>query len=292
MASRLRSPLNRRFTTEQVRIVTDSTADIPEELARELGIVVVPLRINFGNQTYRDGIEISKAEFYRRLKNGEQPTTTAVTAAEFEAIYRGLAPAPIVSVHVSSTMSATYGAAVLASRSVTETRVIPFDSHSVTFCTGWLAVVAARAAQSGATVDEVARLVEERIPRLRLVAVLSTLEYARRGGRIGGASAFLGSLLNIKPLITVRDGQVLALEKVRTFGRAVQRLAEIAEEMAPFEYLAVAHAQNEEAALGLTNLLSTRYPREQILTVDLGPTMGTHTGPGVIAFCGVAGAGG
>lgn len=247
----------------------------------------MPLRVNFGTETFRDGVDLSKAEFYRRLQNGEQPTTTAITAAEFEEVYRGLAPAPILSVHVSSTMSATYGAAALASQSVKETRVIAIDSCSVTFCTGWLAVLAARAAQSGGTLDEVARFVEERVPRLRLVGILATLEYARRGGRIGGASAFLGSLLNIKPLITVKDGQVLALEKVRTFGRAVQRLAEIGGEMGPFEHLAVAHAQNEEAALSLTNLLSTRYPREQILTVELGPTMGTHTGPGVIAFCGV-----
>src|SRR3990170_4011291 len=143
------------MVTKPVRVVTDSTADIPERLAQELGIVVVPLRVNFGTQTLRDGVELSKHEFYRRLRDGEQPTTTAVTSGEFESAYRALAPADVVSIHVSSTMSATYGAASLAAQAVRGQRVVAIDSRSVAFCTGWLAVLAARAVQSGASLDEV-----------------------------------------------------------------------------------------------------------------------------------------
>ena len=271
-----------------VRIVTDSSADIPEQLVRELEIVVVPLRIHLGAETYRDGVDLSTEEFYRRLEAGDQPTTSAVTAPDFAEVYRSLSPADVLSIHVASTMSATYSAAALAAQETRGTRVVAVDSRSVSFCTGWLAIHAARAARAGASLDQVVGLVEERLPRLRLVALLATLEYARRGGRIGGASAFLGTLLNIKPLIAVRDGQVLALEKIRTFGRAVQRLAELAGETAPFEHLAVAHAHNPEAAANLCELLAAFHPPEQILTAQLGPTMGTHAGPGVVAFCGVA----
>ncbi|MBI2863432.1 MAG: DegV family protein [Chloroflexi bacterium] len=272
---------------QSVRVVTDSTADLPQSIVDELGITVVPLNIHFGDEVYKEGVEITNEEFYRKLEaSARLPTTSQPSVGEFEAVYRSLQPAGIVSIHIAEKLSGTYNSARLASENITGAQIAVVDSQSVTIGLAWPVIRAARAAKAGASFEDVVKLAKETMSRVRLVAALETLEYLRRGGRIGPASAFLGSLLSIKPLIHVQEGEVRPLEKVRTQARAIQRLLEIASQSAPYDDLAVAHARRPEAAEAIRKSLGSIHPYEQILVVEIGGVVGTHAGPGTIGISG------
>ena len=265
-----------------VRIVTDSTADIPEELAAELEITIVPCNVHFGRETYRDGIELSKGEFYTRLETSPTlPTTSAPAAGLFETTYRELANETdqILSIHLAGALSAIYNSACLGAETIPNLEVVLIDSGQASMGLGWLVIAAARAAQEGQSLARIVALVEDMKPRVRLFAALDTLEYLRKGGRVGKTVAVLGTLLSIKPLIEVRDSAVLPLERVRTRRKSIERLIELVAELGPLEELAVLHSNAPQEAQRLAEEVSFLHSLERILIAEVGVIIGTHAGP-------------
>jgi DegV family protein with EDD domain len=267
-----------------VGIVTDSSSDLPEEAVAELGISVVPLTIRFGSKEFVDRVELSPKEFWARCASSpELPETAAPSPGAFEQAYRALAAkgAPgIVCITLSSALSATHQAASTAAAAVAEdvpVRVV--DSRSITMGLGLLALSAARLAAEGASLDEVATAVSEKVPRIRVYGALATLEYLRRGGRIGPAAAVFGSLLSVKPIIEVRNGVVEGESRQRTRGRSLRYLAEkVREHRGP---VAVVHGDAEDLDEFL-ELLSPLVAGDELVVSHLGPVIGTHAGPGAI----------
>jgi DegV family protein with EDD domain len=281
----------------RVRVVTDSTADLPPDLARRLNISIIPANIQFGSESFLDGINLSRDEFYQRLSAGpDLPTTSAPAVGVFSAAYRRAADDAvaageplegIIAIHLASRLSALFNAAWLGAEAVTETRVRVLDSQQLSIGTGLLAVAAARAAHAGASLNEIAALVEERTPRVRLLAMLDTLDYVQRSGRLGRAQWLVGTLLSIKPIISVYLGEVGLAESVRTRSAAVDRLVEMAGEAAPFEELAVVHARAPELGLRLTDRLAELHPSHGVIFGEVGVTIGTYAGPGAVGFIGM-----
>lgn len=267
-----------------VKIVTDSTADLPAPLAQEMGISVVPLYVRFGQEDFRDGVDMEAEEFYRRLTtSGVSPTTSAPSPGVFAELYRGLGVGGegVLSLHLSSKLSATYQAALNASREV-GVRVEVVDSLNLSLGLGLLALAAARWAQQGLSLEDISRRVRQAIPRAHLFGLVDTLEYLQRGGRIGRAQAFLGSLLHIKPLLTVKEGEVYPLERARSRPRAVERLCQLAEAQGPAEMVGVLHNTTPEEALTLAERLRPLSRSGEVYLSRFGPVLGCHIGPGAL----------
>lgn len=275
-----------------VRIVTDSTADIPSPLAQELAIVVVPLNVQFGEAVFRDGVDLGTEEFFRRLvRSPVLPTTSQPSAGAFLEVYSRLAAerAEIVSLHISAKLSGTLNSAQVAKESLdVPCRIELMDSQSASLGLGLTALAAARAAQAGASFQEVVALVRRRIDATTVLVFVDTLEYLQRGGRIGRAQAFLGGLLNVKPLLTLREGEIHPVERVRTRARALERLYEYAASYVQIEDLAVLHSTSPQEAQELRRRLGGLFPEQQVLLATYGPVIGTHLGPGAmgVVVCG------
>jgi DegV family protein with EDD domain len=268
-----------------VRIVTDSTADLPQDIVADLGITVVPLHIYFGEEHFEDGVTISKDEFYRRLTSPGQPfpRTSAPSSGEFAAAYQRLShdADEIVSIHLSPKLSATHAAASAASRIADSScRIAVVDSSTASLALGLLVAHAAHMARSGAGLDEIVRATTAAVPRTGFFGVLETLEYLRRGGRIGRAAALLGSLLNTKPLVGLRNGVAYPIERVRGRQRALQRVIELVESHGSLVHLAVGHTTDVTGMESLASGLSQNFPPEQILRTQCGATLGSYLGPG------------
>jgi len=269
-----------------VRVVTDSACDLPQELAEELRIEVVPLTIRFGEEEYTDRVDLSGEEFYAKLRTSQKlPETAAPAPGAFEAAFRRCiddGADGIVCVNLSSGVSATMQSAENAARAMEGTVPIKvIDSRSVTMGLGFEAAEAARAAAAGKGLDDIAGLVEDMTPRTHVYGVLDTLEYLKKGGRIGGAQAFLGTLLSIKPIIDFSTGVVEAESRQRTRGKALRHVAGLVAKHAPIEHLAVMHAEATDVEDFLA-LIAEHHPREQTHIGLIGATIGTHAGPGVI----------
>jgi DegV family protein with EDD domain len=267
---------------QRVKIATDSTADIPDELVEELGIGVIYDYINFGAQSLKDKIELSRPEFYARLtQESLLPTTASPSAGEFEELYRklGAPEVSIVTLHPPAEFSALCGTATLAAESFPDGTVTVIDSGQVSMGLGWQAIAAAKAAKAGAAVDEIVQLVEDTKPRVRVFAALSTFEYLRKSGRVGWARAIVGTLLRIKPMIELRDGQPLPLDRVRTSRRAMTRLVELVESMEPLQSLAIMHSDLPHGAEELRLRLAHVGSEDELLIVDVTPVIGVHVGP-------------
>lgn len=274
----------------RVKIVTDSTADIPAEVAAELDIRVVPLTVQIGDATFRDGVDLSGETFYRRLQESPGvPSTSQPPIGEMEALYQELTAdgSEVVSIHVSSGLSGTYSTCALAATSLAlrpgAVRVI--DSQALSMCLGWMAIFAARAARAGRTQSEIFDQVEGMIPRVRILGLLDTLEWVQRGGRLGLASAFLGTMLAIKPILHMKEGRAVPMEKVRTKSKAMQRMVELTESFGPLDALAVVHGAAPDEAAKLIEMLAPIYPREQILVSHIGSVLGSHVGPRAVGVC-------
>jgi DegV family protein with EDD domain len=273
-----------------VKVVTDSTSDIPADVARELGITVIPLAVQIGGRSYHDKVDLSGEAFYRLLQDTPGlPLTSQPPIGEVEAVYRDLTAdgSSVVSIHVSSGLSGTYNACAAAATSsdLRPGAVRVIDSLAVSMSLGWIGIFAARAACGGAGQDAVAALAERLVPRTRILALLDTLEWLQRGGRIGPASAFLGTMLAIKPILHLKDGRVAPLERVRSKAKGLQRLVEITRAFGPLDALAVAHGDSPEEAAALVDALDSVYPREQILLSHVGPALGSHVGPRAVGIC-------
>jgi len=269
-----------------VKVVTDSTSDIPAEVARELGITVVPLYIHFGNEVYQDGVDLSADEFFHKLVTAlELPKTSAPSAGAFIETYERLAAETdeIISIHISTKLSATYNAALLGKGGIkTRCRVEVIDTLSASIGLGLLAITAAKAALAGANLDKITAMISQAIPRTHYFGMLDTLEYLYKGGRIGKAQAFLGSMLNIKPLLTLRDGEAYPLERVRGRPKALARLCELVEKFHHIKEMAIAHATTPEELEALAVRLSPLFPADQTYKSRCGATMGTYLGPGAL----------
>lgn len=279
----------------RVHIVTDSTADLPPGLVEREGLDVttVPLSVHFGSETFRDKVDLTSEEFFRRLATSPVlPTTSQPAVGDFEAVYRRLAAdgVPICSIHISSRLSGTYQAAVLAAGGVAGegATVRVLDSLNASLGLGLLVIAAARLARDGAGLDAVAALVEQMTPHIHLIFVLDTLEYLQRGGRVGRAQALIGSLLSIKPILRLDEGVVAPLRRERTRARALETLVSLAGELDRVTTLGIIHSGAPADAVALADRLApiVRPPvaRDQVHISEFGPVVGTHTGPGAVGF--------
>lgn len=271
-----------------IRVVTDSTCDLPDSLIAEYDIAVVPLYINVGDEGYLDGVELSRQEFYERLPDYDPPPTTAAPGPEvFRQTYDRLADegaTEVLSMHISSSLSATIDTARLAARDTTRLPVTPFDSQQLSLGTGFLVLAAARAAAQGHSMNEILALLEEQILRTYVFAALDTLEFLRRSGRMSWAVAGLGSLLQIKPVLKMYNGDPTS-ERVRTNNGATKRLIEMVQELGPLEELALVHTNAPERAATLWRQAQHLFTEGKTpLTVNVTPAIGTHIGPGVVGF--------
>jgi len=267
-----------------VRVVTDSTADLPADLAGALGITVVPLHIHFGEETFEDGVTISKDEFYRRLTTGPVlPKTSAPAAGTFAEEYERLAGETdeILSVHISSKLSATYGSALLGRDGAkTACNIAIIDSYSASIGLGLLAVRAAESARAGNPLSTIAADITAAVPQTHYIGAVDTLEYLHKGGRIGMATALLGSLLNMKPILGLRDGVAHPIARVRgSRQKAFERLVDIVSRDRSISSLAIAHTTAEEEMELMADRLAQFFPRDRIMKSRCGATLGTYLGP-------------
>jgi DegV family protein with EDD domain len=267
-------------------IVTDSTADVPDAIAEKLNIRVVPAILMLGEQSFEDGKGFSREEFYERLPEmNPLPTTGTPSAGTFENLYQMLftqGTEEIISIHVSSSLSSIYSTAQMAAQSFGE-RVHVIDSESLSLGFGWQVIAAAEAATQNLSVPQIIEIIHSTRKKMRLFAMLDTLEYVHRSGRVGWARARLGSLLRIKPFIEVRDGEVFSLGQTRTRRKGIARLQDLLQEQGELERLAILHTNAEADAIDFLQNLSIEIP-ENPLIVNVTTIIGTHVGPNGLGF--------
>jgi DegV family protein with EDD domain len=269
-----------------VAIVTDSVADLPPQVAEEFGITVVPLVVRFGTELYRDGLDLDPDQFYGKLKTSRAlPATSVPPPAAFADAYNRLSEKTneIVVICLTSKLSATYQVALQAVGLLNRRcRIEVLDSQWAVMAQGFIAMAAARAARAGASLDEVLDVARHTMHRVDMCAAFDTLEYLERGGRIGKAQAFLGSLLKVNPIIGMKDGDVRPVARERSRAKAIDYLYSFATSFGNVEGLAVEYATDLDEADKLVRRLHSKYPRVSIYLTRTSPVIGTHTGPGLI----------
>lgn len=271
-----------------LRVVTDSTSDLPPDLAAQLGIVIVPCFINIGEQSFLDGVDLSRQEFYARLPTYNPFPKTAAPGIElFQQAYRqviGEGATEILSIHVASSLSAVYNVAMIAAQEMNAVPITVFDSRQLSLGTGFQALIAAQLAAAGFSLAEIVRRLEEKILNIHALAVLDTLEFLRRGGRVSRVVSSLGSLLQFKPVMHVYNGAVNA-ERVRSRKNAMARMLDIAQASAPFEQLAIVHTHAPALAEELRQDVQTIFPAtDTSLCVEVTPVIGAHLGPDAVGL--------
>ena len=270
----------------KIAVVTDSTSDIPESMVREAGIAIVPLSVNFGNQSLRDRVDITHQQFMDRLAGSPVlPTTSQPPPGLFEEAYRRLAgegAEQIVSIHISEKLSGTCGAARIAAETVAdEVRVEVVDSRSVSLGLGFIALEAARVARAGGDLDAVLDAVRQMIPNVHVIMFADTLEYLERGGRIGRPAAIVGSLLALKPLLRLDEGVVVPHERTRTRAKAIDGLVRFVADFPHIRQLAAVRSGEADIDT-LLDRLAPRFPRERIVVTEVSPVIAVHLGPGAL----------
>ncbi|UJF35283.1 DegV family protein [Paenibacillus hexagrammi] len=277
-----------------IRIVTDSTADIPLEVRQALNIEMVPLKISFGDEQYLDAVSLQSDQFYDKLKASSHfPRTSQPSTDEFLSVYKRLALEPgtqVLSIHLSSALSGTFQSASIASMMLEEetgVKVHVLDSRSASYGIGALVVYAAEAARDGQSVEQIIERIQLMRENFYIYFLVDTLEFLQKGGRIGKASALFGSLLNIKPILSIdSEGEVTAVDKVRGSKKAIARIMELLDadlSGRSIRKLYIAHANNGEGAELLREAIAERFGEMQVEYVILGPVIGAHAGPGTIA---------
>ncbi len=270
-----------------VKVVTDSGSDITPEEAKQLGIFLVPAYVRFGNEIYRDGVDIDIDGFYRKLATNKiHPSTAAPAPGDFAKVYEEAAreSSEIISIHITRKHSAVYDAALLG-KEIAEKKgcqVEVIDSQGVTIWQGLVAIAAAKAAEAGYGLQQVVDRVHEVIGQLRVLAVLDTLRYVVKGGRLGNTIFKVESLLNVKPLITLRNGEVRPAGVVRTWNKGVDRLHKFIASIPRVEDVAIAYSAAHHDAQTLADYVSSLFPGVVPRMVRLGPTLGVHAGPGAL----------
>lgn len=278
----------------KLRIVTDSTADIPQEIRENYGIEAVPLKVHFGEETYLDAVTLQPEQFYDKLAAAAQlPTTSQPSPADFLDVYKKMLEEDpdthIISIHLSAALSGTYQSAELAKSLLEQPeRLTIFDTRSASYGIGMLVVAAAEAVKAGKSTEEVLEIIQTMRESTTVYFLVDTLEYLQKGGRIGKAAAVLGSLLNIKPILTIdQDGEVASVDKVRGSKRAVQRMIELFKQdydPAKKVDVAVVHSNDLAAAEQLVAVVGEHYNIGNIVYTKIGPVIGTHVGPGTVGM--------
>lgn len=276
-----------------VRIVTDSTADVPATLASDLDITIVPLQVYIGQEAYQDGVDLKPETFFEKLNQiSELPRTSQPPVGRFVETYQKLLGQAeceaIVSIHIASSLSGTINAAWTASRMLPDpSKVEVIDSGQLSMGIGWTAIHAARLAQTGATPAAVALAVRTFLPRIRTAAMIDNLENLYKGGRITLLSAALGSMLQIKPLVSIEDGEVPVWGKVRTRSRAMRQLEDRVREWGPLDQMAVLHTGAKDRAQDLASALQDLVPADQMLLLPAGPALTSHLALGAVGVAAV-----
>jgi DegV family protein with EDD domain len=279
----------------KVCIITDSTAYIPEELIQKYNIQVAPQVLIWGDHTYRDGVDIKPAEFYAQLSNSKiMPSTSQVTPGTFQEMFAELVEqeCQLLAILLSPSLSGTVASAMQARGMFSDMDIEIVESNSTAMALGFQVLVAAKAAAEGCSLDECKALAEKACQHTGVVFAVDTLEFLHRGGRIGGGSRFLGTALNIKPILEVVNGHVEAIERVRTRRKSLARLMELAEERIGGRqpvHLAVLHANAEQDAKELMKQCNERFNAIELLFTEVSPVIGTHAGPGTVGLAFMAG---
>jgi DegV family protein with EDD domain len=274
-----------------IRVVTESTADIPEEFVTRLGIAVVPSYVVFGSETFRDGVDLTKEQFYRKLAETDViPKTATPPPGAYEEVYRRLATETneIVSIHLAARLSGLYSAAATAAKNVPQVRIAVIDSEQVTMGYGWMVIAAAEAAHKGATLEQIIDLVEGMKERSSVLAVLDSLEFLYRGGRVGWVRAMVGTLLRIKPIIEIRLSEVKLVERARTRARSLTQLMNLIQALGVLERAIIVHTDAPELAEHVADMVQAIAPHWERLIEQAGVTIASHAGPGAVGIARVA----
>lgn len=275
---------------QKVAIVTDSSPFIPAEIIEEHQIHVIPLIVIWGEENLYDGVDITPEEFYNRLETAKvMPSTSQPSVADFEVIFRKLHQQgyDILAVLISEDLSGTISSATQAKKLLPEANIEIVNSRSIAMALGFQVLMAARAANQGASLEECKRLAEGARDRGGVVFVLDTLEFLHRGGRIGGAQRFVGTLLNVKPILAIEDGKVVSLDSVRTHKKALAAIIDLIDERTKGKKnvrLATLHANNKETAKAVLDEAAERIPNVETVLSELSPVVGTHAGPGAVGL--------
>jgi DegV family protein with EDD domain len=270
-----------------INIVTDSGSDLPRDVAEGLGIKIVPLYVHFGPVSYRDGVDLQPEEFFKRLETGPvHPTTSSASPGDFAEVYEKLGQdcEGILSVHISSKVSATYDSA-LRGKDLVSTNKCPIevvDSRLVTIPLALVAMEAARAAAAGKNMNDIKDLLSRLIPAVRAYGILDTLKYIVKGGRLNRASGIVGSLLPVRPILTIKDGSISPVGVSRTRSGAIERLLERLRSVSNVRAVGIAHSSPDEEIASFTDKLKAFVPDIKPMIAKLGPAIGTHGGPGTI----------
>jgi DegV family protein with EDD domain len=281
------------MTRSKVAIVTDSTAYLPKTLVEQYQIHVVPNVVNWGTKSYRDGVDIGATEFFERLKTDPvQPTTAVSGVGDFRDVYAKASETAdaVLGMHLSAKLSGTFMAAEQAKGMLADRNIQVIDSNATAMALGFVVLAAARVAQAGGGLEEAAQAARAAIPNVGIVFTVETLEYLKRGGRIGGGAAFVGGLLDLKPILELRDGRVEPVERVRTKRKAVERVLEIITEKTKGKQpirLATLHAAAPQEAATLLEAAKQKLGAVESILSEVSPTVAVHTGPGTVglAYC-------
>ena len=272
-----------------IRVLVDSTCDVPPDIAESLGIAVVPVYINIGDKSYLDGVDLTRREFYENLPEYNTfPTTAAPAPAAFTAAYQALVDdgaTEIISLHLATKLSNTLNAARLGSLDVESAQITMWDSEQLALGSGLQAIIAAEAIMEGKSVPEILALLQEKREKTRIFAMLDTLEFLRRSGRVSWTEFGLGTIMRIKPIVQVFAGEVSVIEKVRTSKRALPRLVELVESYGPIDRIAIEYAGNLDTAERLRQEAKDLFPHgAEVTFMELTPAIGSHAGPGVVGL--------
>ncbi|HNM35988.1 MAG TPA: DegV family protein [Anaerolineales bacterium] len=273
-------------------IVTDSTSYIPTDVAQKHGITIAPQVLIWDNQTYRDGIDIQPTDFYSRLKTAKSmPSTSQVSPATMQEIFQGLVEkgTSVLGIFISSKLSGTLQSAIQAKDMMGSAgeKVTLVDSRSTAMGLGFQAIIAARAAEAGASIEEAAAQASSAHERTGVFFAVDTLEFLHRGGRIGGAQRFIGSALNLKPILAVKEGKVEGIERIRTKSKAHERVLELVAEQVKGKSnvrIATLHANSADDAKSLLDRAATELSPVETLFTEVSPVVGTHAGPGTVGL--------
>lgn len=269
-----------------VKVVTDSTADISPQLAQELDITIVPAYTRFGDEVFRDGVDISKDKFYHRLTHDPvHPSTTQPSPQDFVDVFERLSKDAdgIISIDVSAKLSGTCNSALQGKEMVQNSCPVEVvDSQFVSMALGMLVIEAATLAKAGKDLPQIVATVEKAIPKVHLLILFDTLKYLALGGRIGKAKALLGSVLSVKPILTFKDGVLVPAAQVRTHNKGKERLIDFAQKANDIQQLAIIYSTTPDEAEDLARQCGSVFPREKIILAQLGSALGVHAGPGVL----------
>ncbi len=274
----------------KVAIVTDSSPNIPDNIISENKIRVVPLTVIWGEESFHDGVNITPSEFYQRLEKAKvMPSTSQPSVADFEVLFRSLHEEgyDILAILISEDLSGTVSSATQAKKMLPEANIEIINSRTLAMALGFLVLEAARAANQGASLAECKKMVEKSIDKTGVIFVLDTLEFLHRGGRIGTAKRFMGTLLNVKPVLAIEDGLIVPLDSVRTQKKALERIVDLIVERTSGKKnirLATLHANNADTAQFILDQALERITIVEQVFAEVSPTIGTHAGPGAVGL--------